>query len=265
MVQSLPMSTCICIIGAIKEEIAGIKQRMRVDNTHRMGHAALFAGEWLGTRVLLVRSGMGKDRARQALEALFEKASPDLIVSIGYAGGLEPGLNTGDLVLADHVLTLDAETKLNFDSCQTTLKETVDKDLLDRAILISGSVDIKLHRGGLLTVDAPILNPVDKKALGLLYKVMAVDMETWALVSLAKEKDIPFLSIRSISDTVDQELLDCSGLVDETGEVSKLKAGWHVVTHPGSIKGLLDLGRQTRKATANLTDFVTRFLLSYKA
>ena len=116
------------------------------------------------------------------------------------------------------------------------------------------------YRGTLLTVDKPILEPEQKRAAGKLYSAQAVDMETLALARFARENGTPFLSARAISDTVDQELMDLSGLVDEGGEVAKFKAGWHVIIHPGSMKGLLALGQIAKKACANLTDFTARFI-----
>ena len=88
-------------------------------------------------------------------------------------------------------------------------------------------------------------------------------METLALARLARENEARFLSIRAISDTADQELMDLAGLVNDSGEVSKFKAGWHIITHPGSMKGMLALGQAAKKATANLADFTSRFIENY--
>ena len=58
----------------------------------------------------------------------------------------------------------------------------------------------------------------------------------------------------------DQELVNFSSYVDETGEVSKLKAGWHILTHPATIPKIRDLRDHCRTATFNLTYFVAEFL-----
>ena len=81
----------------------------------------------------------------------------------------------------------------------------------------------------------------------------------------AEARNIPFLSIRSITDTADQQLLDYAHLVKADGEVSKLKAGWHVLTHPGDLKSLVALRGHAQKATARLTEFLTLYLENYKA
>lgn len=257
------MGSCICIIGAIGEEIAGIKQRLRIRDKHRLGHASVFEGEWQGREVLLVRSGMGMGRAGASLAAVCERFSPKLIISIGYAGGLDPALNSGDLLIAERVLGLSGGGPVNFDGARSIAVEALAQGLVDQALLLPAPQGAAVHRGALLTVDDPILKPEQKIAAGKLYSAQAVDMETLALARLARENGIHFLSIRAISDTADQELMDLSGLVDESGEVSKFKAGWHVVTHPGSMKGMLALGQAAKKATANLTDFTSRFIQNY--
>jgi nucleoside phosphorylase len=57
---------------------------------------------WMRPRdgVLLVRTPIGP-RAPEALEALSERSDVSMILSTGFCGGLQDGLATGDLVLAD--------------------------------------------------------------------------------------------------------------------------------------------------------------------
>ena len=258
------MGSRICIIGAIGEEIAGIKQRLRIGHKHRLGKTTVFAGKWLGHEVFLVRSGIGMVRAEASLSAVCQQFSPALIISIGFAGGLDARLKSGDLLIAEKVIALSGDSSRNFAKAQSTAEETLALDLVDRALRLAGPMAACAYRGVLLTVDAPILGPEQKRAAGKLYSAQAVDMETFALARFARENGTPFLSVRAVSDTVDQELMDLSGLVGEGGEVSKLKAGWHVVTHPGSMKGMLALGQVAKKACANLADFVSRFIQDYE-
>jgi adenosylhomocysteine nucleosidase len=253
------MNSKIVIIGAIKEEIAGIKQRMKIKGTHRFGHATVLDGEWLGHEILLVRSGMGMVRAEASLKAVTQQFSSKLIISIGYAGGLDAKLKSGDLLIAEKTLGLAKGDCLKFDEKGQTVQESVANEFVDKALLFSETLDLKSHCGALLTVDKPVLKPEHKKSLGKIYSVQAVDMETLALARFSRENAIPFLSVRAVSDTVDQELMDLSGLVDETGDVSKFKAGWHVITNPGSMKVMLDLGKVAKKSTANLTEFISQF------
>jgi len=114
--------------------------------------------------------------------------------------------------------------------------------------------------GGLLTVDTVIHEPAAKRELGRDYSVQAVEMETSVIARVAEEKGLPLLSVRAISDSVDQELLDSSSFLGSDGEISTLKAGWYVLTHPGSIKSALSLRTQTQLATQSMTRFLSDLL-----
>ncbi len=235
------MEKRIAIIGAIKDEIAGIKKEMRITNNLRWPTGNAFAGTWRDVPIVLVRSGMGCDRARRALAEIAGKYTLKRIISIGYAGALDPSLKVGDVVVADQVVYYE------------TLKSySLDGELL-------GTMP-EVARGTLLTVDQVVATPPEKKALREKYSAVAVDMETFALAEETQARNLPFASVRAITDTADQELIDCSHLVEADGEVSKLKAGWHVLTHPGDLKGMIDLGKHAKTATASLTEFLGRTL-----
>ena len=243
------MEPRIAIIGAIKEEIAGIKQEMQVTHTLRWQTGNAFVGEWQGVSIVLVRSGMGRDRARRALVEIAEKWELKEVISIGYAGALDPSLEVGDLVVADQVIAIDTSRP----------GEEMKSYSLDKEIFKTIAGD---HGRILLTVDRVAATPEDKKQLRDRYSAVAVDMETSALAEEAQARNLSFISVRAITDTADQELIDCSHLVAEDGDVSKLKAGWHVLTHPGDLKGMIELGQHAKIATANLTEFLKPYFNS---
>lgn len=243
------MESRIAILGAIKDEIAGIKKEMEITGTLRWPTGNAFVGKWQGISVVLVRTGMGRDRARRALIEVAEKWDLKEVISIGYAGALDPSLEVGDLVVADLVMELDS-SRLEDDTKTFSLKKEIFNLATD------------VHKRILLTVDRVAATPQEKKKLKEQYSAVAVDMETSALAEEAQTRDLAFVSVRAITDTADQELIDCAHLVEENGEVSKMKAGWHVVTHPGDLKGMIELGQHARIATANLTEFLRTYINS---
>lgn len=234
------MGLRIAILGAIKDEIAGIKQEMQITDILRWQTGNAFVGEWQGVPIVLVRSGMGRDRARRALVKIAEKGYLREVISIGYAGALDSALQVGELVVADKVV-----------HCETLKSYSVDEKLI--------STIPEARRGMLLTVDNVVATPPEKKVLREKYSAVAVDMETSALAEEAEARHLPFASVRGITDTAGQELIDCSHLVTEDGGVSKLKAGWHVLTNPGDLKGMVDLSKHAKVATENLTVFLRQY------
>lgn len=246
------MNDCIAIFGAVKEEIAGIKQAMNISDHMRLGKTSVWPGKWGKQSIVLVRSGVGQQRAEDATLQVIDRFQPSTLVSIGYAGAVQPDLNVGDLVIAD---TIIEEKKKG--------KYSPDSGWLNRAKDIHCPEGFKAVVGGLLTVDNVIHDSLSKQELGKNYSVQAVEMETSAIAKVAEEKDVPLLSLRVISDRLDQELLDSSSFLGSDGEISTLKAGWYVLTHPGSIKSALSLRSQTQIATQALTKFLSDLLHYY--
>ena len=246
------MNDCIAIFGAVKEEIAGIKQAMNISDHMRLGKTSAWPGKWGKQSIVLVRSGVGQQRAEDATLQVIDRFKPSTLVSIGYAGAVQSELNVGDLVIAD---TIIEEKKKG--------EYSPDTDWLNRAKDVSCPEGFKAVVGGLLTVDNVIHDSLSKQELGKNYSVQAVEMETSAIAKVAEEKDVPLLSLRVISDRLDQELLDSSSFLGSDGEISSLKAGWYVLTHPGSIKSALSLRSQTKIATQALTKFLSDLLHYY--
>lgn len=244
------MEKIICILGAVREEIAGIKRQMKVTGQSKLGKSDAWTGMWEDKSLVLVRTGVGKKRAQEALSRVLENHAPAMIISLGYAGGTHPSLKVGDLLIADQVVTGSDEPL------------PTDAALVDCAADLPAPKNCSVHKGMLLTMESVISRPEVKRKLGKHYGCLALDMETSALIQLAKERDIPFISLRSVTDAVDQELLDVSPFMESDGEVNKLKAGWYVLTHPGSIKTFMSLKDIANLATQNMTYLLTSFLRS---
>lgn len=246
------MKPSICILGAVRQEISGLKSRMRVEEQVRIGKSDLWRGTLEDQPIILVRTGIGKKNAVASLAGVMERFPLRMILSIGYAGGLDPDLDVGDLLIAENIL--------GGCSAPSSASWAIDPALVDRVMTLPVGQKAKATRGQLLTVDQVVAHPEEKQKLYDQSGAMAVDMETSALVQLAQERQIPFLSIRAISDTANQELLDVSPFVSPDGEVSALKAGWYVATHPGSLKFLNTILQHASRASNVLNDLVIRWI-----
>ena len=250
------MKDAMCVIGALKEEIFGIKAQMDIHETVSAGLGRAYYGRWFHHPVILVRSGVGRKLAKRALEEVVSRFSISEIVSIGFAGGLEPKLETGDLIIADSVRETHSETGIP--SPESLLP--LDSHLLDQALRLSFRDKLTIKSGGLVTVDTPACSREEKQKLHRHYSAIAVDMETSSLLRLAISKKIPFLSVRSISDSADQELVDFSHCFNEEGEISRFKAGWHVLTNPSLLPKAETLRQASRFAAKNLTCYLKKWV-----
>jgi nucleoside phosphorylase len=247
------MNQPIFIFGALREEINQIRKQMFVKEQLKLEYADIWVGSWEGASIYLIRTGMGKKLALSAMKKVLSRTVPALVISIGYAGGLDSRLKAGDLIVADQVLDLNEKTSVS-------KSFPVNQQQLDLFQKLTFQKKIMVYRGVLITVNQVITASSDKQELGESHKALAVDMETSSLIAHAIEKNIPFFSLRAISDTMEQSLINISPYVDNQGKVSKIKAGWYAAKHPNIIKKFIYLRSQSQKATVNLTEGLSTFL-----
>lgn len=89
----------------------------------------------------------------------------------------------------------------------------------------------------------------------------AVDMESAAWARAASSAEIPFLVVRAIADTFEEELpaflAECMG---EDGGISRAAVAARLLTNPGALPRLLAMRRRVGEAAAHLADFAVSLL-----
>jgi adenosylhomocysteine nucleosidase len=188
--------------------------------------------------VVIVESGPGRSRAAKAAHALIDAYRPRLVVSSGFAGGLDPSLRRYDLIAADSVV--DAEShEITFDS--TALAPWLEELP-------------NLHRGRLLTVDHIVRLSEQKQRLGERFQALAVDMESFAVAEVCRDRQIPLLVVRAISDAVDDELPpDIGHLLSRKTFAGQLGAAvGSLFRRPGAAKDLFNLHQTALEASGRL-------------
>ncbi|MCC7084892.1 MAG: hypothetical protein IT427_07785 [Pirellulales bacterium] len=177
-----------------------------------------------GCGVVVVHSDIGRDNAAQATEMLIAGHKPKWIISAGLAGGLQPQLKRGDMVMADAILD------------ETGQRLAIDLNIPPEQRAATPG----LHVGPLLTVDQVVFNADKKRALGQQHAAIAVDMETFAVAEACRREKKRFLSVRVICDTVDEELpAEVERLVKKKGTARKIgAAAGSILRRPSTVKDL---------------------------
>lgn len=150
-----------------------------------------------GAGLLAVISGPGPGKALDAARWIVARGAKALAV-IGVAGGLDPALNPGDLVVAETVL----ESGGTDPSERWTPDNGAARSLYD-ALAAEG---FSVRRGAVITVVFPLLTTEDKCLLHRQSGALAVDMESAAIARVAAESGIPLLVLRAVSDASDEPL-----------------------------------------------------------
>ena len=174
----------------------------------KRGPISLYKGVLENKNVLLVLSGNGKVNAAAVAQlVVLEKVSS--IIFTGVAGGLLKEQNIGDLVIATDTVQHDVDvTALGYKLGEVPgdgFSFESDPKLFNIAYAAAKKVpDTKVTKGRVLTGDQFINSSEKITFLQNEFAASSVEMEGAAIGQIAKKWDIPFVIIRSLSDTADE-------------------------------------------------------------
>ena len=97
------------IIGAMEQEVAILRSQIENCQTINRAGCEIYTGQINGVDVALLKSGIGKVAAAIGTTLLLEHCQPDVVINTGSAGGLDPRLNVGDIVVSTEVRYHDAD------------------------------------------------------------------------------------------------------------------------------------------------------------
>jgi adenosylhomocysteine nucleosidase len=192
---------------------------------------------------------MGLRNAEAAPKYILKEKEPDFVLSIGFGGALYKGAEIGDLVWPSRVLLVDGN-----------VRETLE---LRGSEEVAGKISRKLdfREGSVLTVASRVKKSEISNSLFRDLPFPVCDMETFAVAKVCLERGVPFLAIRSISDTVEEEIpSELFDTVDDSGNYRLSLALAVIFRNPGLIPCSIRLGMNSRTASRNLW-FAVRSLI----
>lgn len=198
------MDNYIGIIVAEIEELEAIKSLMSSIEEMQIYDLAIFKGKVSNKDCLLVRSGVGKVNASRTAQILADNFKLECIINLGSAGSLKEALNIGDIVIGEKLVQHDfdvtafgrdkgyiPETGMFFECDNSLLQKCksieIDNTNISTGIIASGDIfctDIKMKENIIHEFNAD-----------------CVEMEGAAIAQVCHLNNVPFIVVRSISDT----------------------------------------------------------------
>ena len=178
------------IVAAMEEELLGLRRELD----------ALGASQGVGFPLEFHLVGVGPHTAGQMMASAIVngRRRPQGVLMLGVAGAVEPGRETGELVLSGSYL-MDPAVK-------TAEAIAPDPTLLEVAESAAAEARMPVYRSDSLTVDHLISEGWERQQLREKYGVGIVNMEDHAVAAAAQDEGVPFLSARVVLDTAEQRL-----------------------------------------------------------
>lgn len=201
----------IAIIGAMEEEVTILRDRIENKTVEVIAGCEFTFGKMDGVEVVLLRSGIGKVNAAMSTTILLEKYTPDYVINTGSAGGYDPNLNIGDLVISSEVRHHDVDvTVFGYEYGQVPQLPPAflaDKELIKVAEEGAKEIsEIQTIQGLIATGDSFMNDPVRVEYIRDKFSdLKAVEMEAAAIAQVAHQFGVPFVIIRSLSDIAGKE------------------------------------------------------------
>ena len=225
MASSPPAPLLTAILSALAEEQHGLLDQLQGARRQTVAGRDFWIGQLQGHAVVLALSRIGKVSASLTASVLIGHFGAGRIVFTGVAGGLAPGVQVGDVVVAQDFLQHDLDVSPLFPryevplygrarfACDPALS-TLLTGAARRALVTGATTDSPLltgaqvHHGLIASGDQFISSAAGSTALQSAlrdagHEVLAVEMEGAAVAQVCADYGVPFAAMRTISDRAD--------------------------------------------------------------
>ncbi len=159
-----------------------------------------FTGFYKGKRVSIQGTGMGMPSLAIYASELMEFYHVRRVIRVGSCGAIQPDLKLRDLILAMSASTDSSFNRLRFQGMDYA--STASFRLLQQAHEIARQKGLAVKVGGILSSDNFYSADPEQWQLWARYGVLAVEMETAALYTLAAYHKVEALALLTVSDSL---------------------------------------------------------------
>jgi adenosylhomocysteine nucleosidase len=215
------------ILGAFPEETRILIEHTTNKQTVTVFGIEFVTGELEGRQVVIALTGVGKVNSAMTTTVLLLHFQPAQVIFTGIAGGLNPALRPGDIVIADKlaqhdfgVITADGfrsggtpnpiNAKRNpmlipADAQLVVLAQHVAADITLDPLRVDGEDRAPaIVTGTVVTGDVFVASDAKRASLAENFAADAVEMEGAAVAQVCYQQGVPFIVLRSLSDNADQ-------------------------------------------------------------
>ncbi|MFA9373366.1 MAG: 5'-methylthioadenosine/adenosylhomocysteine nucleosidase [Poseidonibacter sp.] len=201
--------TKLAIMGAMEEEIEPLLSHFENVNIVEYANNKFYEVNYNGLDIVIAYSKIGKVFASLTASTMIEKFSCDTLLFSGVAGGINPELKIGDLIIADklcqHDLDITAFGHPNGYVPGGKVFVETNENLRNIAKKVANENNISVIEGTIATGDQFVHSVERKEFIQNTFNADALEMEGASVAVVCDALNIPFFILRAISDTADMD------------------------------------------------------------
>lgn len=200
------------IIGAMHEEIIELKSVMEDLKEEKVINLTFFTGKLRGKDVVLVEGGIGKVNASVCTTLLIDHFKVDKLIFTGVAGGVNPSIKVGDIVISTDLMEHDFDCTAFGDAHgviprMDTSVFKADEKLVEIAkeVALEEFDKDRVRTGRVVSGDQFIASVEKVKWLNETFNAECTEMEGAAVAHVCYMFNTPFVVLRAISDNANHD------------------------------------------------------------
>lgn len=213
----------IAIMGAMPEEVAPILEKLGEYKTTKYADNEYYEATYNGVEVVVAYSKIGKVFSTLTASTMIQHFGCDKLLFSGVAGGINPSLKIGDLIVASKLCQHDLDITafghpMGFVPGGSVFIEA-DINLIELSKNVASELGKTVQEGIIATGDQFVHNEGIKDNIVKNFNADALEMEGASVAVVCNALNVPFFILRAISDTADT---DASFSFDEFMESSAI-------------------------------------------
>lgn len=201
--------TKLAVMGAMEEEIEPLLEHFNDVKVTEFAKNKYYEVTYNGLEIVIAYSKIGKVFASLTASTLIEKFGCDTLLFSGVAGGINPELKIGDLIIANKLCQHDLDITAfghphGFVPGGAVFVET-SKELNSIAKEVASENGLKVIEGVIATGDQFVHSNERKKFIESTFKADALEMEGASVAVVCDALNVPCFILRAISDTADMD------------------------------------------------------------
>ena len=200
----------IGIVVAMQEEKEAIENIMTEIQIEQIYNLRFLKGKIQGKECVLVKSGVGKVNAARTTQVMLDRFNIQYVINLGAGASLNNNLNVGDILIGKQIVQHDFDiTAFGHSKGYITGigdRISCNQELIhefDQMIQSIPERNYQIKMGIIATGDIFIQEVWMKDKIRIKFNADVIDMECSAIAQVCYLDSIPFMAIRSISDTPD--------------------------------------------------------------